>query len=111
MATRTVKIDDFDGKSEGAETVVYGLEGTFYTLDLAPTNRTKLEAALKPFIDKSQEITSKDALKHFSSNGFGEVDPMAVRSWAQANGIAVSDKGRVPENIVAQYHAAKAKAE
>lgn len=31
-----------------------------------------------------------------------------IRAWAQSQGIAVNDRGRVPAEIVAAYEAAKA---
>ena len=30
----------------------------------------------------------------------------AIRAWAQSQGIAVSDRGRIPADIEAKYHAA-----
>jgi hypothetical protein len=33
----------------------------------------------------------------------GEVEPAAVRAWAVAAGIPVSDRGRIPATLVAAY--------
>jgi hypothetical protein len=34
------------------------------------------------------------------------VDPAAVRAWAKSSGIKVSERGRIPADIVDQYTAA-----
>jgi hypothetical protein len=34
------------------------------------------------------------------------VDNKAVRRWADANGIALSKRGRIPQNVVSQFRAA-----
>jgi hypothetical protein len=34
------------------------------------------------------------------------VDSKLIRKWAEANGIAVSSRGRIPAEVVEQYRAA-----
>lgn len=104
MATRTIKIDDLDGKSEGAETTVFGANGSYYEIDLAAANVKKLEDAIAPFVDKARQISARDALKN--GNGAGEFDPAIVRAWAQRNGKQINDKGRVPQEIVDEWRKA-----
>ena len=31
-------------------------------------------------------------------------DTATIRQWAQANGVAVKDRGRIPASVVAAYH-------
>ena len=31
-------------------------------------------------------------------------DTATIRQWAQANGVAVKDRGRIPASVVADYH-------
>ena len=121
MATRVIKVDDLDSKSEAAESITYGLDGDFYEVDLSTGNAEKLRAALAPFIKVSRPIQPRDALKRAAAvtngNGNGtangqaqlpmpEFDPATVRAWLQNNGQDVSDKGRIPENLVRLWHAA-----
>src|SRR2546429_6996974 len=42
--------DDLDG-SQNAETVLFGLDGVTYEVDLSKKNRARLERALAPFIE------------------------------------------------------------
>ena len=116
MATRVVRIDDLNPKVEATETVIYGIDGKHWEIDLSAGNSQKLRDALAPFIEVSREISSKDAVRRtaqanagVSSNGqlFGETDPATIRAWAQANGYDVTNKGRVPEHVVSAYHQAQ----
>jgi hypothetical protein len=36
----------------------------------------------------------------------GDRDPKAIRRWAQANGIAVPARGRIPGRVLDQYRQA-----
>jgi hypothetical protein len=109
MATKTVKIDDLDNKTEGAEEVTFGLNGDFYKLDLAEANRKKLADTLAPFIKAATPITGRDAIRR-ATNGNGappaDADPAKIRAWAIANGKDIGDKGRVPESIQEEYRKA-----
>ncbi len=114
MATKTIRIDDFDGKSEDAEPVFFSLNDVFYRLDLAEPNRKKLLDVLQPFIDKAERTEAPKGGKRTPAseylNGFGEVDPQVIREWAKSQGIPVNDKGRVPEEVVSRYKTAHANA-
>jgi hypothetical protein len=63
---------------------------------LTEANRAKLEKALQPFIAKARE-------KGVSSAG---LDLSAVRTWANQHGHEVSQKGRVPQDIIEAYRKA-----
>jgi hypothetical protein len=117
MGTRVIKFDDLDSKSEADESITYGLEGDFYEVDLSTGNADKLRAALAPFIKVSRPIQPRDAIRRAAAtttnNGNGqtqlplpEFDPATVRAWLQNNGHDVSDKGRIPENLVRLWHTA-----
>ncbi|SRR6266536_4137505 len=98
MATKTTKVDDLDGKTEGAETVRFSLGDRTWEIDLGPDNVAKLGHALDPFISKAREVTKKP------SGGSTQV----VRDWLRANGHEVGEKGRIPDDKQALYDAAHA---
>jgi hypothetical protein len=109
MATRMVKIDDFDGKSEGAETTFFSIDDVFYRLDLAPANKKKLTEALAPFIDKGEHCDAPKGGKRMPAStydGYPAVEPDVIRAWAVKEGIEVGEKGRIPETLVTRYHQA-----
>jgi hypothetical protein len=110
MAKKVVTTDDLDPKQEAAETITYGIDGRYREIDLSEANAKKLRDALAPFSKVARLIDSKVGGRRFANgdNGqmgfaYGDYDSQAVRTWAQERGIAVNDKGRVPDDVVKQY--------
>lgn len=108
MAVREVRSCDKDG-AEGASQHVIMYDGLYHTIDLCTKCEEATEKALGPLLDSGTEVSAAEARKLTTVAGNGtEVDPSAVRAWAAAQNppITVGKKGRIPENIVAQYLAA-----
>lgn len=110
MATRMVQIDDFDGKSENAETVFFSIDDVFYRIDLAAANKKKLSEALAPFIDKAGKTDAPKGGKRTpvsTYDGYPQVSPETIREWAATQpDLDLGDRGRIPETVVTRYHLA-----
>jgi hypothetical protein len=102
-------IDDLDGK-EANETVAFGLDGSSYEIDLSSKNANKLRDALAAYIGaarKAGRIPAK-AGRGRSGRGSATADReqnQAIREWAKKQGLNVSERGRIPAEIVEKYHA------
>ena len=120
MAKRTVILleDDIDG-GEATETVLFGLDGTAYEIDLNDHNAGQLRDAVAPFVGAAQRAGRPSAAStrpaRASTRTAGtttrtphEVDPKAVRTWAEANGVQVSSQGRISAAVMEQYRTATA---
>lgn len=94
-------VDDLDGR-KAAETVGFALDGTNYEIDLSKSNAQALRKALAPFVDASRVVTGKAARR----NATRGPKPSAVREWANANGHELAERGRIPADVLAAYHAA-----
>lgn len=105
MAQRIITelIDDIDG-SEATETVRFGLENHTFEIDLSGVNAQNLRDSLQPYLTNARRVSGKGPRTSTSANK--AVDSKAVRSWAQANGVAVNPRGRIKEDVVRQYEAA-----
>lgn len=103
-------IDDTDG-SEATETVVFGLDGESYEIDLSAKNAAALRKALDRYRGAARPGTSERTgpaggrRTRGKARGRGDVDPKAVRAWAAENGLEISTRGRIPTDIVEQYKA------
>ena len=120
MAQRTIiqLTDDLDGKPipEGkGETIRFSLDRTDYEIDLAGNNAKALRNDLAKYISAARRTSS--AGRSGSGRGRGsrtgagaarDYDPKAVRAWAESQGIEVSQRGRVPADLVARFQAAHA---
>ena len=98
--------DDLDGGPAG-ETVRFGVDGSEYEIDLSKRNAAAFRRKLAPFLEHARKagrghrrrpgraVASRDR-----SGG--------IRAWAKGQGIAVSERGRIPASVVEHYEAATA---
>lgn len=98
-----VLVDDIDGSSD-AHTVEFSLGRDAYTIDLSEKNASKLEAALAPYIQKATRTSRKASRRQPARPGARDTN--AVREWARATGVQVSDRGRIPAHVLVAYEAA-----
>jgi hypothetical protein len=100
-------IDDLDS-GEADETVRFGLDGVQYEIDLSSKNAGKLRQALGPYVNAGRKA-SRNAASQPRRRGVAAVSDRAqnkaIREWARSKKKKISDRGRIPEEIVAEYHA------
>lgn len=113
MARRIVHqlVDDVDGTILGigeGESIHFSLNGTAYEIDLTRENADALRAALEPFIAAGRRSASASTSRGGSPRKRTSTSPevAAIRAWAQENGHAVSERGRIPATVVDAYRAA-----
>ena len=113
MAKRTIHmlVDDIDG-GEADETVRFAVDGVQYEIDLSTKNATKMRDALARYIQAGSKLGRAGAGTAHATAGRrrrpATVDRdqnRAIREWAQGKGIAVSDRGRIKQEIVDRYNA------
>jgi hypothetical protein len=102
-------LDDIDG-SPAEETVTFGLDGASYEIDLSANHAEKLQASLAEFILSSRRLGRGrvNATRRARTGGPAPVDRsqnQAIRDWAKSKGLDVSDRGRIPAQIINQYQA------
>ncbi|MBG0814897.1 Lsr2 family protein [Planomonospora sp. ID82291] len=112
MAKKVVEtfVDDLDG-GEASGTVSFTLEGSAYEIDLSDENADKLRKALAPFINAARPVRQErpGRGRRGSTAGSRSMDrekSAKVREWAKAQGLNVSERGRIASSIVEQYEAA-----
>jgi nucleoid-associated protein Lsr2 len=104
MATKVLRTlqDDIDG-SDATQTIRFALDGIEYEIDVSDRNANRLRNSLGDFVAHGRKVGGRRARKPASP---GQVDTKAVRKWAQASGIEVSSRGRIPADVVERYKAA-----
>lgn len=131
MAQRVVVelTDDLDGKpiSDGkGETVRFALDRQEYEIDLGEKNAKALRDAFSGYVTAARRVSgaSRNSSRG-SGSGSGSVggrsgtgrsvegpvrdyDPKAVRAWAEKQGLEVSQRGRVPAELVTKFQEANA---
>ena len=96
--------DDLDG-GPADETVRFGLGGAEYEIDLSKKNARAFRKHLAPFIEHARKAGRGRHRRtgRVASNRERSGD---IRTWAKTQGIAVSDRGRIPASVIEQYQAA-----
>jgi hypothetical protein len=105
-------LDDGDG-----ETVIFGLDGVEYEIDLSASHARDLRDALSPYVEAGRPRATRSTRSTSSSpSGSGgpatrgsapvKRDLESVRAWANDNGFRVSTRGRIPAAVSEAYHAA-----
>lgn len=122
MAQRTIVqlTDDLDGKAipDGkGETIRFGLDRTDYEIDLNDKNAQVLRDAIGKYVAAARSTGGSGGARgagarrgtgRSGSEPVRDYDPKAVRAWAEAQGIEVSQRGRVPADLIAKFQAADA---
>jgi hypothetical protein len=126
MAQRTIVqlTDDLDGKPipDGkGETIRFGLDRTDYEIDLTDKNAKALRETVSKYVAAARRTGSgtRGAGNRRRTGGRGTAgrganeasrnyDPKAVRAWAESQGIEVSQRGRVPADLIAKFQEANA---
>ena len=123
MAQKTVVtlVDDLSGEeAEDISTVEFALDGVTYEIDLDEDNSAALRDALANYVAAARRTGGRRAAAagRRRSGGAGTGTPRAtspggydretskqIREWAKGEGFEVSDRGRVPNNVVEAWEA------
>lgn len=105
-----VLVDDLDG-TEATETVTFGLDGSTYEIDLNDGNAASLREALAGYVGHARKVAGgarRSSRKggSSSSSSSSSRNSKDVREWAKAQGMEVSERGRIPAEVQQAYDAA-----
>jgi hypothetical protein len=101
-------IDDLDGEAAD-ETIEFGIDGKNYEIDLSKDNAGKLRDALAAYVAAARRSGGR---RSRSGAGTGPArrpsidreQNQAIREWARKRGMKVSDRGRIPAEVLEAYH-------
>lgn len=117
MAEKVIRtlVDDLDG-TEAEETVEFAVDGVSYQIDLSSENADKLRESLSAFVDAARRTGGR---RRMAGSGGARTagrparpaaadreQNQAIRDWARKRGMKVSDRGRIPAEVLDAYHQA-----
>jgi hypothetical protein len=120
MAQRTIVtlVDDLTGEvAENISTVEFALDGRAYELDLTDENSAKLHDALSQYVNAARKIggqrrsvTRPDRGTKSASRttSYNRETLKSIREWAKKNSHNVSDRGRLPAEVLQAWETAQA---
>ncbi|WP_018683825.1 histone-like nucleoid-structuring protein Lsr2 [Actinokineospora enzanensis] len=102
-------VDDLDG-SVAEETVEFGLDGASYAIDLSNDNAEKLRDILGDFVEHARRSggrkrpLGKTLGRPPRTATADREQNQAIREWARKQGMKVSDRGRIPSEVLDAYN-------
>lgn len=96
-------VDDMDG-TPAAQTVEFALDGVTYEIDLSEANAAGLREALETWTLYARRVSGRKKTGPTIQAGRGQ--SKAIRAWADGNGFELSERGRIPHEVVAAYQKA-----
>ena len=103
-------VDDLDG-NEADETLEFGIDGRNYEIDLSKENATRLRDAFAEFVGSARRLSGgrgrRPAAAAAATTRRPSIDReqnQAIRDWARKRGMKVSDRGRIPGEVLDAYH-------
>jgi hypothetical protein len=102
-------VDDLDG-GDADETVKFALDGVQYEIDLSAANAEKLREVFAPYVAHGSKVGRGGVVvggRAARGRGGATADReqnKAIREWAKKAGKDISARGRIPQEIVDEYH-------
>ena len=104
--TTVILVDDLDG-SEATEQVEFAVDGRSYEIDLSAANSAKLREVLAPYISAARRAGGRRSAAPAAAPArpaSDRVQNQAIREWAAGQGMKISERGRIPTNVLEAYH-------
>lgn len=96
-------VDDIDGK-DATETVLFGLDGVSYEIDLSERNAAALRDDLAQWVGHARRAAGRKTTgRRGPATTVRRTDLNEIREWGRKNGFTVSDRGRVSGDLQAAY--------
>ena len=113
VAKKTLIIDDLTGDT-GARTRTLRFDGVDYEIDLTDASFAELRKALKPYLRAARQVSGaprpardpRNATTRRTKAAAGTTEASVIRAWARANGVAVTERGRVAPAVRDAWKAA-----
>ena len=103
---QVILVDDIDGGA-ATETVGFALDGVSYEIDLSAKNAAKLRDAFASYVGAARKVGSgRRPGRRAGRRASGDDRNAQIRAWAKSKNLKVSERGRLPGDIVAKYDAA-----
>jgi hypothetical protein len=100
-------VDDLDGE-QADETIEFAIDGKAYEIDLSGENAGRLRDAFAEFVASARRVTGRRGRGSAATAPRRPVidreQNQAIREWARKRDMKVSDRGRIPSEVLEAYH-------
>lgn len=85
-------------------TRVFSLDGRDYEIDLCERHSQKFDEAVGRFAERARKVGSRAGKPRRRTTAHRQRSA-EIRAWAKQSGMEMSDRGRIPANVIAKYEA------
>ena len=96
--------DDLTG-GPAEHTIRFAFDGTDYEIDLNAKNAAAFSKQLAPYLEHGRRAGRAQPRRPGRTAGNRQRSG-DIRAWAKEQGLAVSERGRIPASVAEQYQAA-----
>jgi hypothetical protein len=82
----------------------FSLDGRDYEIDLCERHSQKFDETMRRFADRARKVSSKVGKTKRRTTAHRKRSA-EIRAWAKRSGMDVSDRGRIPSQVIAKYEA------
>ena len=99
---------DYDSKEipSGEEhlTRSFSLDGRDYEIDLCEKHSQKFDEVMKRFSERARKVSGRvgKAKRRTTAHRRRSAE---IRAWAKRSGMEISDRGRIPSQVIQKYEA------
>jgi hypothetical protein len=93
-----------DNEAEGTESVSFSIDGHSYEIDLCAVHGNEIREKVSVFAEHGRRVTG--GRRRRTRSGRSRERNSDIREWARGRGHHVSDRGRIPDSVIAAYDAA-----
>ena len=93
--------DDLTGGT-AQETIRFGLDGASYEIDLNKRNAKRLRNSLEEYVKHARRIRARGRTRR-GQTAARRRRSADIRAWAKRSGFQVSDRGRIPAEVVEKW--------
>jgi Lsr2 len=91
-----------NGDVDAVETVSFGVGNSAYEIDVCAAHAKELRSKLDPFVDHARRVAASRERRP-GRRAADRARTAEIRAWAKAQGRQISERGRIPASVVAEY--------
>jgi hypothetical protein len=93
-----------DNEVEGTESISFTIDGHAYEIDLCAPHGKEIREKVGVFANHGRKVTG-GGRRRKTRSGRSRERNSDIREWARTSGHQVSDRGRIPDSVIAAYEA------
>lgn len=104
--------DLHDDEVKGTETLLFGLDGSSYEIDVCDEHAKQYRDVMAPYVGAARKpgrgggSTARRPSSNGRRTGSDKNSVSEIREWARQNGHQVNERGRIASSVLEAYHAA-----